>query len=78
MKGDLKEEEHHGDDHPDVNHLYIGGGWQSLGDAYEAEKKFSKKGTLTFNPYNVASTRSAVKLTCITMSTYSSAKTLLI
>ena len=43
MKGDLKEEEHHGDDHPDVNHLYIGGGWQSLGDAYEAEKRFCKK-----------------------------------
>ena len=77
MKGDLKEEEHHGDDHPDVNHLYIGGGWQSLGDAYEAEKMFLKK-TFNFISYNVASTRSAVKLTCITMSTYSSAKTLLI
>ena len=43
MKGNLKEEEHHGDDHPDVNHLYIGGGWQSLGDAYEAEKRFCNK-----------------------------------
>ena len=39
MKGDLKEEEHHGDNHPDVNHLDVGCGRQRLGDAYEAENR---------------------------------------
>ena len=39
MKGHLKEEEHHGDNHPNVNHLDVGCGRQSLGDPYEAEKK---------------------------------------
>ena len=40
-------------------------------------REFFKK-KIDLKSYNVARTRSAVKLTCITMSTYSSAKTLLI
>ena len=68
MKGHLKEEEHHGDNHPNVNHLDVGCGRQRLGDAYEAENGIYLVKSLT-NSYNVARTRSAVKLTCITMST---------
>ena len=37
MERHLKEEEHHGDNHPNVNHLDVGCRWQRLGDAYEAE-----------------------------------------
>ena len=39
MKGDLKEEDYHGDDHPDVDHFDVGRGWQCLRDSYEAGKR---------------------------------------
>ena len=35
-----QEDPEHCEDHPDVNHLDIGGGWQELGDSDEAEKSF--------------------------------------
>ena len=39
MEGNLEEEEHHGNNHPDVNHLDVGRRWQSLRDSDEAGKE---------------------------------------
>ena len=43
MHGDLYEGDDHGEDHPDVQHLHVGGDWQGLGESKKAAKKFNNK-----------------------------------
>ena len=38
MQSDFTEEEHHGEYHPDVDHLDVGGCWQRLADANKPYK----------------------------------------
>ena len=66
IQSNLTEEEHHGEDHPDVDHLDVGGGGQRLRDSNKSEKicyNFDK-----YITYSVARTRRQVKLTWTTIS----------
>ena len=38
MQCDFTEEEHHGEYHPDVDHLDVGGGGQRLADAHKPDR----------------------------------------
>ena len=42
VHGDLYEGDDHGEDHPDVQHLHVGGHWQGLGETKKAATKYVK------------------------------------
>ena len=63
----------HGEDHPYLNQLDVGGGWESLADSKKTET-FTFFKMLSKSTHNVARTSMTVRLTWTTMSRYSSVK----
>ena len=70
MHGDLYKGDDHGEDHPDVQHLHVGGDWQGLGESKKAATKLTNELRIgKRKTHKVARTRKMVRLTSTTIST---------